>query len=608
MRGLRQPSLALRLVEGHVDSIVLIERRVFISMIGIRGELIMPRMLLRASSILLAAAVVASGFTARSQAAEWVQIASEPDIHSATARAMAFASVHSDVRVYATTSGWYAIVLGPSGTSDPDAALARFKSGGTVPGDSFVTDGRTYLRAVWSSGSAPTDAALVDAVKRESTWSERTRMGVQNALIWSGDYRGKIDGDFGRLTREAIMGFQRRLGEPPSGYLTDPQIAELEARRLAAHQRAGYRVVDDYETGIRVGIAENLFQRGSQDGVLVPYESRDDQAFMMLLSMQGGPASLASLYDTTLEIAGDIAGQEEVYKPLRDDWFVVSKSGFAESLYAYVRLEHGAAKGFVLQWNNDASLTYGPIATAMFNDFETIPGVVLDPNAPAVASASVSPRRSPQPQTSTESPVAASTGTGFFVTRQGHVLTNRHVVESCNLITVADAPATLVAWDDDLDLALLQTRDGSSPHRTARFAPRPARLNADVTALGYPLHGLLGGLNVTRGVVSSLSGVRGDRNVIQISAEVQPGNSGGPLLDAQGAVVGVVVAKLDALVVAQVSGDLPQNVNFAIRGELAKAFLSRNMVDFDIEMSADPRSPSDLAEAASTFTALIECR
>ena len=160
MRGLRQPSLALRLVEGHVDSIVLIERRVFISMIGIRGELIMPRMLLRASSILLAAAVVASGFTARSQAAEWVQIASEPDIHSATARAMAFASVHSDVRVYATTSGWYAIVLGPSGTSDPDAALARFKSGGTVPGDSFVTDGRTYLRAVWSSGSAPTDAAL----------------------------------------------------------------------------------------------------------------------------------------------------------------------------------------------------------------------------------------------------------------------------------------------------------------------------------------------------------------------------------------------------------------------------------------------------------------
>ncbi|MDF2235765.1 serine protease [Albimonas sp. CAU 1670] len=562
---------------------------------------------MRACLLLLAVAVIPLGFASRSQAAGWVQIASEPNIRSATARAAAFASTHRDVRVYATTSGWFAIVLGPPGITNPEDALARFKSSGMVPGDSFVTDGHTYLREVWSSGSALTDMALVDAVKRESMWSERTRMGVQNALIWSGDYRGRIDGDFGRLTREAIMAFQSKLGDAPSGYLTEPQIAELEARRVAAQQRAGYRVVDDYQTGIRVGMAENLLRREAQDGVLVPFSSFDGHAFMMLLSMQGGSASLASLYDTTLEIAAEIPGQAEVYKPLRDDWFVVSKSGFTQSLYAYVRLEYGAAKGFILQWDNDAAQTYGPIATAMFNDFGTIAGVVLDPNAPTVASASASPRRTPQPPVQDEPPSAASSGTGFFVTRQGHVLTNRHVIESCSSITVADVPATVVAWDEDLDLALLQTSNGSSPSQIAKFAPRPARLNADVTALGYPLHGLLGGLNVTRGVVSSLSGVLGDRNVIQISAEVQPGNSGGPLLDAQGAVVGVVVAKLDALAVAQISGDLPQNVNFAIRGELAKAFLSRNMADFEIEMSMHPRSPSDLAEAASSFTALIEC-
>ena len=73
------------------------------------------------------------------------------------------------------------------------------------------------------------------------------------------------------------------------------------------------------------------------------------------------------------------------------------------------------------------------------------------------------------------------------------------------------------------------------------------------------------------------------------------------------AVVGVVVAKLDALVVAKMSGDVPQNVNFAVRGELAKTFLSRNMVDFDIQMSSNLIQSSDLAETASTYTVLIEC-
>ena len=540
-------------------------------------------------------------------AADWVQIASEPDIGSATARASGFTSTHRDVRVFATTSGWFAIVLGPAEGFDLDAALTRFKRSGSIPRDSFVTDGETYLRQVWSSGSPSSDMARIDAVKRESTWSEQTRMGVQNALIWSGDYRGRIDGDFGRLTREAVMGFQNRLGHTPTGYLTQAEIAELESRRVSAQQRAGYRVVDDYQSGIRVGLAQNLFHREQQDGVIVPFSTVDGRARMMLISMRGDEDALAALHEVILKSAFEIPGREEIYQPYRDTWFVVSKSGFSETLYAYVRIEHGAAKGFLIRWDNDASLIYGPIATAMFNDFETIPGMVLDPDKAPVAEASAQPPKTRRPEPRAEEPQDGSTGSGFYVSPNGHVLTNHHVIYGCSSILAGGLPARVMADNPEDDLALLQVSTRRSPPVFAKFSPRPARLNADVTALGFPLHGLLGGLNVTRGVVSGLSGIGGNRSVVQISAEVQPGNSGGPLLDMQGAVVGVVVAKLDALVVAKLSGDVPQNVNFAVRGELAKTFLSRNMVDFDIQMSSNLIQSSDLAETASTYTVLIEC-
>jgi S1-C subfamily serine protease len=97
-------------------------------------------------------------------------------------------------------------------------------------------------------------------------------------------------------------------------------------------------------------------------------------------------------------------------------------------------------------------------------------------------------------------------------------------------------------------------------------------------------------------------------NGMQITAPVQPGNSGGPLVAADGEVVGVVVSKLDATYVADLTGDIPQNVNFAIRGEIAKLFLFQNGVEPTLGVSDIPISPVDLAEAASGYTGFVECR
>jgi serine protease Do len=200
-----------------------------------------------------------------------------------------------------------------------------------------------------------------------------------------------------------------------------------------------------------------------------------------------------------------------------------------------------------------------------------------------------------------------SSGTGVFVSEQGDVLTNNHVVEGCTDITVNGAVAGRVAASKEIDLAIIRISD-PIPFRIAQFSQQSARLNSDITVVGYPLAGLLGGINVTRGSVSSLTGLGGDLNQMQITAPVQPGNSGGPVVSASGAVVGIVVSKLDSGYMNDQYGDLPQNVNFAIRGEIAKLFLSANGVDPQIEESLAPLSPEEIAEISQEFTAFIECR
>ncbi len=125
---------------------------------------------------------------------------------------------------------------------------------------------------------------------------------------------------------------------------------------------------------------------------------------------------------------------------------------------------------------------------------------------------------------------------------------------------------------------------------------------------GYPLYGALASQgNLTVGVISALAGLGDDSRVMQISAPVQPGNSGGPLLDMSGNVVGVVTAKIDAIRVAELIGDIPQNVNFAIKASVVLAFLDSHDVNYRTETSDRILSAADVADRAKRFTVLVEC-
>jgi S1-C subfamily serine protease len=200
-------------------------------------------------------------------------------------------------------------------------------------------------------------------------------------------------------------------------------------------------------------------------------------------------------------------------------------------------------------------------------------------------------------------------GTGFFVS-EGYTLTNAHVVSNCTQIQIAGGRlATLVNKDDEVDLAVLKI-GGESP-AIATFRVRPAPQVGDgVIAFGFPLQGLLSSEgNLSTGTVAALAGLGDDPRFIQITAPIQPGNSGSPLLDSGGDVIGVVESKLDALKTLQLAGDIPQAVNFAIRASETVQFLERSHVPYRSEAtdSVPNLKVTDVAARARQFSVPIEC-
>jgi S1-C subfamily serine protease len=205
-----------------------------------------------------------------------------------------------------------------------------------------------------------------------------------------------------------------------------------------------------------------------------------------------------------------------------------------------------------------------------------------------------------------------SSGTGFVVARQ-RVMTNHHVIERCTAVRVRpadggrDMPARVVAQDPRRDLALLAVEGDPGPPLPFRRSPA-VRRGEQVVTYGFPLAGLLSsGPTLTTGEISALAGLGDNETQFQISAPVQQGNSGGPLLDLAGNVVGVIVSKLNAQRIAQRTGDIPQNVNFAVKGEEAIAFLRENRVEPMLADTGARRSAAQVGEVAHRSTLFVRC-
>ncbi len=179
-----------------------------------------------------------------------------------------------------------------------------------------------------------------------------------------------------------------------------------------------------------------------------------------------------------------------------------------------------------------------------------------------------------------------ASGTGFFITKDGYMIFNHHVVAGAVLVKVLRKgellEARVIRTDPANDLALLKVQVSSDVTPLPLGSSRSVRLGDPVITVGFPRPGIQGQEpKLTKGDISSLSGVRDTPHEFQISNPIQPGNSGGALVDQSGNVVGVVVATLRG----------GQNVNYAIKSAYLKAMLENAAELPDTSLLAPSPSP-----------------
>lgn len=192
-------------------------------------------------------------------------------------------------------------------------------------------------------------------------------------------------------------------------------------------------------------------------------------------------------------------------------------------------------------------------------------------------------------------------GTGVFVSQDGLIITAAHVVKNALAIKVVTQlglkPAHIIKIDIANDVAILKCE--------GQFQAVPIKsssgikLGQSVFTIGFPDTQLQGfSPKMTQGEISSLSGIQDDPRDWQISVPVQPGNSGGPLFDAQGNVVGLVVGKLDVLITARASGELPENINYAVKTAYLLPLLDAYASDL-LPVLSTPAAPEKTEDVVS---------
>jgi len=442
---------------------------------------------------------------------------------------------------------------------------------------------------------------------------------VQFLLVWTGDYSGIVDGIAGPQTRAAMEAFFARRFRLRPEAVADEHIQVLLEDAATAIAKSGFSLRRDSELDVTFGVPEALVQPTvSTDARRRLFRSQDRTLELEVAYLSNRYVSLDQLYRRLTTISGRTVS----YSRFQPSWFVLAGNDGGRRFYARYHRRGADIRGFSVSYSAERAVQFEPIVVAMSNVFRpsataSDPLITFlddlhrpDDQTEEHPRISPVPEQPPAPSQDADKPRADSSGSGFVVDAKGHVLTNAHVVADCvTLVVGVGSAAKLVVADAVNDLALLESTSARKAPALV-FRSDSIRLGEEVIAAGFPLHGVLAdSINVTLGVVSSLSGPRNDSRFIQTTAPIQPGNSGGPLIDRGGKVVGVVTSKLDAVIALERGGFIPEGVNFAIRHDTIRSFLDANRVDYRADIrGTDRQSIEDIADSLRRSVIPIECR
>lgn len=604
------------------------------------------------AALALTVAVIAGRVEAQAQA--WVQVEARPTLAEADARAADYATRLPGIVGYRLPSGWYAIALGPFTRDEAQSELAQLLARGAIPADSYIADGGDYRQQFWPVGPAApnadtrqaalpapvTDAqsdapqagatqpeatqpsatqpggtqvepAQADAIQpgaalpdetptearaSEAALSPDARMELQRALAWGGYYSGGVDGAFGPGTRAAMSAWQQAQGKEATGILTSAERQSLLDAYRADQTALGLQNVADANAGLTVDLPLALVGFTRYDPPFARYDAKDGSGVQaVLISAPGDRATLTSLYDLlqTLSVM-----PPDGPRSLDPRSFDISGAGTATRAFAHAELTGGAVKGYLIAWPAALDARMAHVLPAMKASFRSTGPQALDGSMVQLSSAE---KQGMLAGLELRKPVAARSG--FFIDAAGDVLTTTEVLKDCGSISFGDDHKASIAFRDDaLGIALLKPAEPLVPLAYARLAPASDAPDGRIAVSGFSYGGTLLSAALTFGSFQAPEGLNGEPDLRRLSVPALPGDAGGPVLDATGALIGLLQPHpSDATKV------LPKTVNFAVGAAPISAALQAQGVTVETAAPGPALAPEDLAALGRKMTVLVSC-
>ncbi|WP_306115253.1 MULTISPECIES: trypsin-like peptidase domain-containing protein [unclassified Roseovarius] len=565
----------------------------------------------------------------------WVQIEAQPSLARAQESIRRYATELQDVNGFTIRGGWYAIALGPYTREDAERVLQVYRAERAIPRDSYIAVSADYRQQFWPVGvnvldrpalteptpapeatpdtetarvepeetalpettpviePEPADETLREARANERLLSREERAQLQVALKWAGFYEGRIDASFGRGTRASMSRWQEANSFETTGVLTTKQRAELFRQYNAVLEGLDLKVVRDENMGIEMKLPSGVVEFAKYEPPFAHFNPVGDvDAKILLISQEGDANTLQGLYDImqTLEIVPETGP-----RMIDENGFTLIGEGALNISFTQAQLEDGQIKGFTLLWPAGDEERRTRLLSEMQASFRRIDGV-LDPTTGSVEDQSVDlvaglEIRKPRISRS-----------GFYVDTKGTVVTTADVVQSCGRITIdQEYEAQVTLNNDRLGIAVLRPKESLAPISIARFQSNIPRLQSVVAVAGYSYGGLLGAPTLTFGKLADLRGLNGEESVKRLALAPLDGDAGGPVIDAGGAVLGMLLPEPES------GRQLPDGVSFAANAGAVQEVLAEAGVSAEDTAGITQIAPEVLTRKAADMTVLVSC-
>lgn len=562
----------------------------------------------------------------------WLQIEAQPNLNTALDRARAYAALFPDVEGYRLGNGWYGIALGPQDKDTAAARLLDLRRQNLIPNDSYLSVGESYGLRFWPvaaeddlTGTPPLDpiemaplpddgadavAALPEATapvltpeetpeqarETEAALTEAERQSLQQALQWYGFYSGPLDGAFGRGTRASMAAWQAANGYDETGILTTTQRAALTGAFSADQAEFGYETVTEIESGIEITLPLGLVAFDRYDPPFVHFTEKNGSGLkVLLISEPGGKAGLVGLFDIlqTLELV-PMTGE----RGLNDTSFIIRGQNDQIETVAYAEAIGGNIKGYLISWNRADADRMARILPAIQSSFRSLGDKALDPGLVPLSDAM---KRGLLSGLDVRHPRLSRSG--FFIDSAGTVLTTIEAVQGCGRVVLERATeATVTFTDPATGIAVLTPNTPLAPQSSAGFSSAPSPLGSRITLSGYSYEDKLPAPVLTLGAVEDVTGLNGEPGLTRLSLSALPGDAGGPVLDAAGAVIGMLLPP-DASGTKQ----LPEGVAFAASSSVLTDFLTAKGLSPSTQMNREPLTPNAMTVSSRGMTVLVSC-